>query len=106
MQDYKRFRHQNPENSFTFQLLALISWQQPDVFYFTGMEFCFQVEIDGLLVEQTRPHHSDTCITCLGLKVLSFQALDEDTGLGMLEIRDLLGNPRYINFPQILGSRS
>lgn len=106
MQEYERFRHQNPENSVTFQLLALISWQQPDVFYFTGMKFCFQIESDGLLVEQTRPHYSNTCITCLGRKVLSFQALNEDTGLGMLEIRTLLGNPSYINFPQILGSQS
>lgn len=68
--------------------------QLSDVFYFTGRKFCFQIEIEGLPVEQIRPHHSNAHME--GLKVLSFQPLDKDTGLGILEIRALLGNPRYI----------
>lgn len=59
--------------------------QLSDVFSLTGRVFCFQIETEGLQVEQTRSHHSNTSITCLGLKVLSFQILDEDTGLGILE---------------------
>lgn len=76
----------------TFQLPALISWQQSaghvelsDVFSLPDRVFCLQIEMEGLQEERARSHHSNAAITCLGLKVLSFQALDEDAGLGILE---------------------
>lgn len=77
------------------QQLSAGQLQLSDVWYFTGMAFCFQIETEGLGVEQTRPHHSNTCTACLGLKVLSVPALDEDTVLGISDITTFLGNQVY-----------
>lgn len=70
--------HQDLENSVTLQLLALLSCcsqragraRLSGLSDLTDMVFCFQAQMEGLQVEQVRPHQSNTNTTCPGLTVL------------------------------------